>query len=143
MIRQMDNDAVEAVRDRRAGRTPGLIVGPEHEVIDEELRTPAEQIRQRGTALVGFEIVLLVDPDPGQLLPTPRQLVAFPCELFLCGEQLDPGRMPFFACPDLVCPHGSCLPPRVSLSCAPRALYRDALSPAPFFFLVGPPLTAR
>src|SRR4029077_20268993 len=37
VVRQMDGEAVEPVRDRRAGGAPSLEVGPEHEVVDEEL----------------------------------------------------------------------------------------------------------
>ena len=57
-------NAVEAVGNRRARRTAGLVVGAEHEVIDEELRAPSEEIRQRDAALVGVESILLVDPAP-------------------------------------------------------------------------------
>jgi hypothetical protein len=71
-------EAVEPVRDRRAGRTPRRVVGPEHEVVDEELRAPSEEICQRGAPFIGLESVLLVDPDPRQLLTSPRQLVAVP-----------------------------------------------------------------
>jgi hypothetical protein len=46
--------------------------------MDEQLRASFEQIGQRRRALVGLETVLLVDPDPGQLLPAPRQFVAVP-----------------------------------------------------------------
>ena len=42
MVGQVHGDPVEPVRDRRAGRTPGGVVGPEHEMIDEELRAPSE-----------------------------------------------------------------------------------------------------
>src|SRR5712691_10864773 len=71
-------DTVEPVRDRRAGRTPRRVVGPEHEVVDEELRAPSEEVCQRSARLVGLESILLVDPNPRQLLPPPRQLVAAP-----------------------------------------------------------------
>jgi len=47
-------------------------------VIDEELRAPSEEVRQRGAPLVGLEAILLVDPDPRQFLTPPRQLVAAP-----------------------------------------------------------------
>src|SRR5439155_23484259 len=57
---------------------------------DEDLRAPAEEVCQRGTPLVGLESILLVDPNPRQLLPPPRQLVAAPCELLLRLEQLEP-----------------------------------------------------
>src|SRR2546426_5058580 len=49
-----------------------------HEVIDEEPRASSEEVRQRGSPLVGRESILLVDPNPRQLLPPPRQLVAAP-----------------------------------------------------------------
>ena len=87
VVRQVDGEAVEPVRDRRAGRTSRRVVGPEHEVVDEELRAPAEEVRQRGAPFVGLESVLLVDPDPRQLLPPPRQLVAAPRQLLLLLEQ--------------------------------------------------------
>jgi hypothetical protein len=48
-------------------------------VVDEELRTPSEEVRQRGVPFIGLESVLLVDPDSRQLLTSPRQLVAAPC----------------------------------------------------------------
>ena len=72
MVRQVDDDAVVPVRDCRAGRTPRRVVGAEHEVVNEELRAPLEEVCQRGAPLVGLELVLLVDPDPRQLLAPPR-----------------------------------------------------------------------
>jgi hypothetical protein len=44
MMGQMHGEPFEAVRDRRTGRTAGGVVGPEHEVIDEELRASAEEV---------------------------------------------------------------------------------------------------
>src|SRR6266496_3809148 len=46
VVGQVDGEAVEAVRDRRAGRTPRRVVRPEHEVVDEELRASPEEVRQ-------------------------------------------------------------------------------------------------
>src|SRR5207248_10306544 len=89
----------------RAGRTARRVVGPEHEVVDEELRAPSEQIRQRGAPLVGLEAILLVDPDPWQLLPPPRQLVALPRQLLLRLEQLEPRCEPLCTRPGLVLRH--------------------------------------
>src|SRR2546425_740437 len=80
---------VEAIGNRRTRRTAGRVVGPEHEVVDEELRAPSEEVCQRGAPLVGLESVLLVDPDPGQLLPSPRQLVAAPRKFFLRLQQIE------------------------------------------------------
>src|SRR5260370_41739179 len=105
----MDDEAVEAARDRGAERTPCCVVGPEHEVIGEELRTSSEEIGERGGALVGLEAVLLVDSKPGQFLPLPREFVAAPRQRLLGLEQLQPGRQPLFTCPGLV--RGHCFSP--------------------------------
>src|SRR5438094_8091257 len=107
MIGQMHDDPVEAACDRRAGRAAGGVVGPEREVVDEELRVPSEEVRQRGAPLVGLEAILLVDPHPRQLLPPPRQVVAAPRELLLDLEQLKPGCEPLFTCPGSVLRHRS------------------------------------
>ena len=107
VVRQVDDEAVEPVRDRRAGRTPRRVVGPEHEVVDEELRAPSEEVCQRGAPFIGLESVLLVDPNPRQLLPPPRQLVAAPRELLLRLEQLEPRCQPLFTCPGHVFRHRS------------------------------------
>ncbi len=106
VIGEVDDGAVEAVRDRRAARTPCRVLGPEHEVIDEELRASSEEIGEERCALVGLEAVLLVDPNPGQLLPPPRQFVAPPRQRLLGLEQLQPGRKPLFTCSGLVIGHG-------------------------------------
>src|SRR5204862_8262594 len=90
---------------RRARRTPRRVVGPEHEVVDEELRAPSEEVRQRGAPLVGLEPILLVDPDPRQRLPPPRQFVAAPRELLLTLEQLAPRYEPLVTCPGHVRRH--------------------------------------
>ena len=37
VVGQVNCNPVEAVRDRRAGRTPRRVVGPKHEMIDKEL----------------------------------------------------------------------------------------------------------
>src|SRR5215470_374491 len=106
MMREVDDEAVEAVRDRRAGRTPCRVLGPKHEVVDEQLRASPEQIGEGRRALIGREAVLLVDAEPGQLLPPPRQLVAAPRQLLFGLEQLQPGRKPLFTCSGLVIGHG-------------------------------------
>ena len=64
VVRQVHGEAVEPVRDRRAGRAPRRVVGPEHEVVDEELRAPLEEVRQRGAPLVGVEPILLCRSGP-------------------------------------------------------------------------------
>src|SRR5262249_39097981 len=102
VVGQVDGEAVEPVRDGRAGRAPRGVVRPEHEVVDEELRAPSEELCQRGATLVGLEAILLVDPNPRQLLPAPRQLVATPRELLLPPGNFGPRCQPLFTCPGLV-----------------------------------------
>src|SRR5215813_8955496 len=107
-------DAIEAVRDGRAGMAASPVVRSEHEVVDEELRAPAEEVGQRSVPFIGLKSIRLVDPDPRQLLPPLRQFVAAPRKLLLPLEQRAPRRKPCFACSDLVCRHGlSLLSPSV------------------------------
>ena len=82
----MDDGAVEAIRDRRAGGAAGCVALAEHEVVDEKLRPSAEQIRERCAPLLGLEAVVLLDAHPGQLLPPPRELVAATGQFLLVGQ---------------------------------------------------------
>src|SRR5262249_25584245 len=108
-------------------RTPRLIVGPEHEVVDEELRASPEKIRQRGASLIGLESILLADRDPRQFLTPLSQLVAEMCQFLLALEQLHPCCQPLFTCSGLVRCHTSYLLLRVTIGfsikfddCRPR-----------------------
>jgi hypothetical protein len=55
--------------------TAGLVLRPEHEVVDEQLRTALEQVGERRLSVVGVERVLLLDAHPRQLAPLSRELV--------------------------------------------------------------------
>src|SRR5699024_6581090 len=79
MVFEVDDRTIEAIRYRRAGWTASLVVRAKHEVIDEKLRAPPKEVSQRDAAFIGFELVLLVDSDPRQLLPLPGKLIAAPC----------------------------------------------------------------
>src|SRR6266478_2354131 len=105
MISEVRGGAVVAVRDRRAGGTARSIVGPEHEMVNEELRAFTEQIHERRFSLIGLESVLLIDPYPRQLLPPPRQLIATPRQFLFLLEQLQPCRKPFSRCSSLMFSH--------------------------------------
>ena len=74
-------------------------------MIDEQLAAAVKDFRQRAWAVVGVEAVLLLDPDPGQFAPLPRQLVARSSVLLLAGKQLLAGSCPLFPCSDLVIRH--------------------------------------
>jgi hypothetical protein len=76
MVGKVDGKAIEAICDHRARRAAGLVVEPEHEVIDKKLRTPVKQVPQRLAARLGVERVALVDADPGQALAQPGDVVA-------------------------------------------------------------------
>ena len=96
MVGEVDDGAVEAVGDCRAGRASCLVVGSEHEVVDEQLRASSEQIGERRGALVGVEDVVIVDAYPWEILSLPCQFVAAPGQLLLGYEQVQPGREPLF-----------------------------------------------
>jgi hypothetical protein len=66
------------------------------QIVLKELRASPEEVRQRRAPRVGVEAILLVDPDPRQLLPPPRQLVALPRVRLLRFQQLEPRREPLF-----------------------------------------------
>jgi hypothetical protein len=74
-------------------------------VVDELLTAAVEQLRQRARAVVGVEEVLLLDSDPGQLAPPPRELVTQAGVLLLASEQLLAGSCPLLATHDLVIGH--------------------------------------
>jgi hypothetical protein len=49
-------------------------------VVDEKLRAPPEEIRERSLPCVDIEPIVLVDADPGQFLTPLRELIALPCQ---------------------------------------------------------------
>src|SRR6266851_4891142 len=71
----MGDGTVEGVGGRRADRAARRVRRAEHEVIDDQLRAPAEKLSQRPWPLVGAEAVFLLDRHPGQLAPLGRELV--------------------------------------------------------------------
>src|SRR5262245_25998974 len=93
----MREHAVDAVGYRRTGRATGLVPPAEHEVVDEQLGPPVEQIDERLLALVRVEAVLLVNLHPGELASQPRELVAESRVLLLADEQLLSGGEPLLA----------------------------------------------
>src|SRR5436190_1810539 len=109
--------SVEVIGDEgAAGASRVLLVDPEpvaeHEVVDEQLRAPVEELGKGLLPIVRLEDVLLLDPDPGQLLASACQVVA-PAHVFLLGvEQLPP------CCQPLVSARGSVLSHHVSPSVA-------------------------
>src|SRR6266496_939199 len=94
MIGQVNCNPVESVRDRRARRTSRFVVGPEHEMVDEELRASSEEISEGRFSVVSLETVFFVDSHPRHFLPFSRHLIAPPSKILLRLEQLQPCRQP-------------------------------------------------
>src|SRR3954462_9631563 len=89
VVLQVYGEAVEAIGDRRARRAAARVLGSEHEVVDEELRAPTEEVGQRRGAGFGLEAIVLLDGDPGQLLALAGHIVAAAGQLLLGLEQLE------------------------------------------------------
>ena len=125
----MREHPVEAVGRRRAGRTASRVAGPEHEVVDDQLRAPVEQLRECARAFGRIEAILLLHLDPRQLASQFRQLVTEPGVLLLPREQRLSRGQPRLACSDLVITHH--WPPLVRASKARRATHPSRWSFSP------------
>src|SRR5438045_9737352 len=98
MVRQMNRDTVEPVRDRRTGWAARFVIGPEHEMINQQLRSSSKEISERRFALVSLEFVFLVDLNPRQFLPLLRHVIAQVREFFLVVQQLPSSFQPLLSC---------------------------------------------
>jgi hypothetical protein len=72
---QVREDAVDRVGDRRVDRAARFVARAEHEVVDEELRSPLEELAERLSPLGGVKSVVLVHRHPGQLTSLLGKLV--------------------------------------------------------------------
>src|SRR5207248_8891467 len=81
------------------------VVRAEHDVVGEQLRAPVEEVAQRLLAVLGFELVLLVDADPGQIATRSRDLLVSLGMLGLELGELVPGHLPLLAGSDPVFGH--------------------------------------
>jgi hypothetical protein len=111
---EVGDGAVEVVgHERAAGASRVALVDPvpeaEHEVVDEQLRAPVEELRQGLLPVVRLEGVLLLDWHPGQLLALSGKVVAMAHVLLLGVEQLAPRRQPLLPGPRPVLRHPSSL----------------------------------
>src|SRR4051812_42032938 len=114
MAVEVGDGAVEVVGDERAaGASRVLLVDPEpeaeHEVVDEQLGAPVEELGQGLPPVVRLEDVLLLDRYPRQLLAAAGELVALPHVLLLGVEQLAPRRQPLLPGPCPLLSHPSSL----------------------------------
>src|SRR5436190_2433845 len=113
---QVENDRIEIVGPERADRAAGVVLRIEHEVVDEELATTVEELRQRLLPARAVEDVLLLDRLPRQGLPLLRQLVACTRELLLLRKELLASFDPLVVADDVHMPSG----PRSSPGSSPR-----------------------
>jgi hypothetical protein len=96
-----------------AGAAAGAAVLPvraEHEVADDELAAPVEQVEQGGLAFGALEDVLLLDLDHGELAALGDERVAAAGELLLLGEELLAVAEPFVPGYDVWKAHTGCDP---------------------------------
>src|SRR5262249_12481465 len=84
--REVREHPIEAVRGRRASRTSRRVVRPEHEVVDDELTTAVEQLRQRAFTVLRVEAVLLLEQYPWEFTAFLCDVVAEPCEFLFANE---------------------------------------------------------
>src|SRR5260370_33132152 len=73
---EVHDAALEIVGPERAALAPLLPVGREHEMVDDQLRAPGEQVAERDLAVRPIEHVRLVDADPREIVPLLAQPVA-------------------------------------------------------------------
>src|SRR5262249_29784859 len=81
----------------RAALARRLPAGIEHQVLDDQLVAPREQVRQGLLSVRPLERVGLVDALPRQVAPLLAQRIARPREVLLLGEQLLARLDPFLA----------------------------------------------
>src|SRR5206468_2262975 len=71
-----------------------VLVRSEHEVIEEQLPAPLEQVEQRGLAARPVEDVVLVDPDPRQPTTLGGERVSCPGGFLFLGKERLPRCLP-------------------------------------------------
>src|SRR5438105_4547120 len=103
---QVNERAVEPVRQAgAAGAGTERVVGAEHDVVGEQLRAAVEELGKGLLAVLGVELVLLVDRDPREIETLALDLLVSLRLLGLKLCELAPSRLPFVAGSDLVLSH--------------------------------------
>src|SRR3954451_9991174 len=92
-----------------AARAAVLPLRIEHEVVDDQLTTPLEQVEEADGAVTPVERVVLLDLDHGEIAPLGVDPVAHTGELLLLRQQRGPRREPLLAGCDLGQAHRSLL----------------------------------
>src|SRR3982074_2849546 len=97
-------ELIPQVRTPRAGAE--LVVGPEHDVVGEQLRAPVKEFGERLLPVLLVEPVLLLPRNPGELAPLLGRLLAEFGVLSLELGKLIASRLPFLAGSNLMVRHG-------------------------------------
>src|SRR5262245_48602541 len=119
----MDERTVEPVPEiAAAGAGTVFVVGPEHDVVGEKLRAAVEQLREALLAVLGVELVLLLDRHPRELEPLVLDLFVSARVLGLEPRKLVSGGLPFLAGSDRVLRHLPNLLSAVSGRASPPAI---------------------
>jgi hypothetical protein len=72
----VNEGAVEPVGQAGATRAGAdCVVGAKHDVVGEQLRASVEELDKGLLAVLGVELVLLLDPDPRQIATRSRDLL--------------------------------------------------------------------
>src|SRR5262249_43968737 len=108
---QMNHVRVEVVGPERAALAADVVLGREHEVVDDQLAAAVEQVGERLLAVRALEDVLLLDRLPGQGLPLPGHLVAGARELLLLSKELLARLEPLVGADDAHMPSGPTFAP--------------------------------
>jgi len=87
-LREVPVRAVDVVGQERAAWAALLPPRTEHEVIDDQLAAPVEQVGEGLLPVRPLEDVALLDPHPGQLAALGAQPIAQPGEFLLLAQEL-------------------------------------------------------
>jgi hypothetical protein len=82
------SDLADLVDEHRAPVASRVLIRAEHEVVEEQLSAPLEQLRQRGLAGRTVEDVVLVDADHRQPSALGRERVPRPGGVLFLGKEL-------------------------------------------------------
>src|SRR5215469_7980767 len=104
-IMEMNRDAVEIVGPERARLASLFPIGAEHEVIDDQLGAPVEEIGERKGAIRPLELVGLFYPLPGHRHSAARQRIPLAREFLLGSEQFKASLQPFLVRDHFVIEH--------------------------------------
>jgi hypothetical protein len=87
-------EVADLVDDHRAAVAALVLVGTEHEVVDDQLASALEQIEQARLAVRALEDVVLLDPDPREPPALCSQRISSMSSFLFLGEQLFVGCLP-------------------------------------------------